>query len=75
MPEMKKQRLREAKSSAQITQQAGTADRQTLQLFDIQAHSPGQGLVGLATLFRGHLYPGSTPWVCLSPKAAAIVHI
>lgn len=57
MPEMKKQRLREVKSSAHNTQQAGTADRhtdrQTLGLFGIQAHSPGRGAGGIGG--TGHL--------------------
>lgn len=74
MPEMKKRKLREVKSSAPNTQQAGTVVRQTLGLFGNQAHSLGWGLVGLATLFRGHLYPGSTPWVYLSLRTTAKVH-
>lgn len=67
MPEMKKLKPREVKSLAQDTQQAGTDVRQTPGLFGNQAHSPGWGLMRLATLFRDRLYVGSTPWVYL-PK-------
>lgn len=69
MAEMKKLRPREVKSSARDTQQAGTEVRAVWQ----PSSFPGQRLVGLANLSHGYLYPGSTPWVYLSPKTTTKV--
>lgn len=62
--EMKKLKLREVKSLAQVTQQAGTEVRAVWQ----PSCFPGIGLEVLVTLFCGYLYQGSISWAYLSPK-------